>query len=210
MFFHGLESLDGSIIILANTDNLSRPYRLGDGDVLRSPVALAFYKHFIFEPQTGQAVPDIDWAAEDNPRNRISQFASEDLRKLLEKELESYQMLSESMRGVAELGQRIETRLAAGVDPEIYDAYVGQYQAPNELEAQIFTLMREGDVLYVETAEGARLELFPQSETSFFHLSLISEANDFEARFIPDETGQITQALIKAGGQEFILRRINS
>ena len=197
-----------TFIILANTDNLSRPYRLGDGDVLRSPVAMAFYKLFIFGPQTEQAVPDIDWAVEADPSNRIRQFADEELRELLEKELESYQMLSASMRGVEELGQRIETRLAVGVNPDVYNAYEGRYQAPDNLGAQIFTVMREDDTLYVETAEGAKLELLPQSESSFFHLSLIGEINDFEARFIPDETGQVTQAVIDAGSQEFILSRI--
>ncbi|NCF64476.1 MAG: serine hydrolase [Chloroflexi bacterium] len=196
-----------TFIILANTDNLGRSYRLGDGDVLRSPVALAFYKHFIFEPQTGQAVPDIDWAVEANPQKRIKQFASEDLRKLLEKELESYQMLAKSMRGVEDLGQRIETKLATDVNPAIYDAYVGHYQAPSDLGPQIFTLMRKDDALYVEIPQGARLELFPQSETSFFHLSL-EEINGFEASFITDETGEVRQAVIKADSREFVLEKI--
>jgi CubicO group peptidase (beta-lactamase class C family) len=50
-----------TFIILANTEYLSRPYDLGAGDVLRSPVALAFYKTFILEPQLGQPIPEVDW-----------------------------------------------------------------------------------------------------------------------------------------------------
>lgn len=196
-----------TLIILANTDNLSRPYRLGDGDVLRSPVALAFYERFVFEPRTGQAVPDIDWAAEANPTNRIRQYASEDLRDLLEKEFGSYQMLSESMHGVEELGRRIEGKLAADVDPKVYDAYVGRCEAPAELGAGIFTVTREDDRLYMESPEGPKLELFPQSETSFFHMSL-DGTDDFEVSFIQDEAGQVTQAVVEAGGREFTCKKI--
>jgi CubicO group peptidase (beta-lactamase class C family) len=191
-----------TFVILANTDNLSRPYRLGDGDVLRSPMALAFYKRFVFELRTGQAVPDVDWATVADPGNEIRQYDDEDLRNLLEKELESYQMLSESMRGVEQLGQRITARLAADVDPKVYDAYVGQCQAPAEWGAKTFTVMREDDALYMENSEGARFELFPQSETGFFHLSL-NGTDDFEVSFIQDEAGRVTEALVEVGGREF-------
>jgi CubicO group peptidase (beta-lactamase class C family) len=196
-----------TFIILANTDNLSRRYRLGDGDVLRSPMALAFYERFVFEPRTGQAVPDIDWAAEANPRSRIRQCTSEDLQGLLEKELESYQVLSESLRGVEQLGQRIAAKLATDVDPKVYDAYAGQCEAPAELGAQVFTVTREDARLYLEIPEGAKFELFPRSATSFFHMS-IGGTEEFEVTFIKDEAGRVTEAFVKVGGREFTCKMI--
>jgi CubicO group peptidase (beta-lactamase class C family) len=197
-----------TFIILANTDNLSRPYPLGDGDVLRSPVALAFYERFVFEPRTGQVVPDIDWAAEADPRNRIRQFADEDLRDLLTKELESHQMLSESTRRVEELGRRIAAKLATDVDPKVYDVYVGQWEVPPEYGAVTLPVTRKGDALYVENPDGGKFELFPQSETSFFHMSL-DGTDDFEVSFIQDEAGRVTQAVLEMSGQEITCTRIN-
>jgi CubicO group peptidase (beta-lactamase class C family) len=52
-----------AFIIFANSDNLSRPFWLGLGDVLRSPAAAAFVKYFITAERTGTAVPKIPWHA---------------------------------------------------------------------------------------------------------------------------------------------------
>jgi CubicO group peptidase (beta-lactamase class C family) len=196
-----------TFIILANTDNLSRPYRLGDGDVLHSPAALAFYERFVFEPRTGQAVPDIDWAAEAEPEKRLREHAHGELRELLAQELASSQMLTESMRGVQELEGQIAVKLATDVKPQVYDAYVGRWQAPTELGAGVYPVVREDEALYLETPDGLRLELFPQSETEFFHMSVVG-ANDFELTFVKDELGQATQAVVQRDAQEFTFHRV--
>jgi hypothetical protein len=52
-----------TFIIMANTDNLSRPTDLGAGDVTSSPVALAFLDTFVFTEIFGEALPEIDWKA---------------------------------------------------------------------------------------------------------------------------------------------------
>jgi hypothetical protein len=77
-----------TFIILANTAYLSRPYDLGAGDVLRSPVALAFYKTFILEPQLGGSIPKLDWTAGEGEIWRQLQAApNEAVRDFLGKEL---------------------------------------------------------------------------------------------------------------------------
>jgi CubicO group peptidase (beta-lactamase class C family) len=77
-----------TFIILANTEYLSRPYDLGAGDVLRSPVALAFYKTFILEPQLGQSIPEVDWtASEGKIWSQLKAMQNEEVRDFLEKEL---------------------------------------------------------------------------------------------------------------------------
>jgi len=56
-----------TLIVLANTDLLSRSYQAGHGDaadVLSSLVALAFYRRFVLAPRYDQPLPAIDWSAD--------------------------------------------------------------------------------------------------------------------------------------------------
>src|SRR5687767_9211616 len=52
-----------TFIIMANSDNLSRPTDLGSGDALSSPVGLAFLKTFIFPEKFGESISEISWNA---------------------------------------------------------------------------------------------------------------------------------------------------
>ncbi len=77
-----------TFIILANIDSLSRNYWLGDGDVLNSPVALTFYKTFIFQPRYGKPLPDIHWQAEEvDLVNQLKQYRGSDVQEILGREL---------------------------------------------------------------------------------------------------------------------------
>jgi CubicO group peptidase (beta-lactamase class C family) len=142
-----------TFILMGNTDNLSRPYRLGSGEVLPidSTLALAFYKIFIFEPQNGLVVPHIDWELE--AAEIIDQLrAVEDERQheILQRELLAYRKLfysvgrtdqAEKLLAVhehvyADPGARLENSAALlepGGDPWIYVPMPGM--------AQIITLL---------------------------------------------------------------------
>ncbi len=50
-----------TFIIMANSDNLSRPTDLGAGNALSSPVGMAFLKTFIFPEKFGESIPEISW-----------------------------------------------------------------------------------------------------------------------------------------------------
>lgn len=52
-----------TFIVMANSDNLSRPTDLGSGDALSSPVGMAFLKTFIFPEKFGEPIPEINWNA---------------------------------------------------------------------------------------------------------------------------------------------------
>ncbi|HEU4638893.1 MAG TPA: serine hydrolase, partial [Candidatus Binatia bacterium] len=52
-----------TFIIMANSDNLSRPTDLGAGNALSSAVAMAFLKTFIFPEKFGENIPEISWNA---------------------------------------------------------------------------------------------------------------------------------------------------
>lgn len=52
-----------TFIIMANSDNLSRPTDLGAGNALSSKVSMAFLRTFIFPDKFGESVPEISWDA---------------------------------------------------------------------------------------------------------------------------------------------------
>jgi CubicO group peptidase (beta-lactamase class C family) len=52
-----------TFIIMANSDNLSRPTDLGAGNALSSPVGMAFLKTFVFPEKFGESIPEISWNA---------------------------------------------------------------------------------------------------------------------------------------------------
>jgi CubicO group peptidase (beta-lactamase class C family) len=88
----------------------------------------------------------------------------------------------------------------AKVDPKIYDAYVGRYQlAPNI----IATFSRDGDRFWVQVTGQPKVEVFPESETSFF-----LKAVDATVRFLKDDTGKVTNVAIKQGGRDTKAKRL--
>ncbi|HEU4766391.1 MAG TPA: serine hydrolase domain-containing protein [Pyrinomonadaceae bacterium] len=52
-----------TFIIMANSDNLSRPTDLGAGNALSSPVGMAFLKTFVFPQKFGENISEISWTA---------------------------------------------------------------------------------------------------------------------------------------------------
>ena len=87
---------DLTFIVLANTQNMSRPFGLGlEGvSVLASPFALAFFKEFVLQPRYDQPLPDIDWTAgTDAVVSQLSEITDPGLRELYEGELWTYRKL---------------------------------------------------------------------------------------------------------------------
>jgi hypothetical protein len=66
-----------TFIIMANSDNLSRPTDLGAGNALTSAVSMAFLKTFIFPQKFGQSIPEISWNAPVTElKNRLNSAAA--------------------------------------------------------------------------------------------------------------------------------------
>jgi CubicO group peptidase (beta-lactamase class C family) len=88
-----------TFVIFANTDELSRPFRLGDGDVLNSPVALEFLKSFALKDGFSESIPQIDWDAEtDEIVSDLVQVGDAKVKELLKRELISNLMLNQRMK----------------------------------------------------------------------------------------------------------------
>ena len=101
--------------------------------------------------------------------------------------------------GVAEfyIPNLIPTRTAVKVDPAIFDAYVGQYQAdPNA----VLTVTREGDKLMAQQgSSGEKWEWLPESEVNFFAKGG-NRRQTFS--FVKDEKGQVTHLVVLIEGRE--------
>ena len=84
-------------------------------------------------------------------------------------------------------------RQAVKLDPALYDAYAGEY----ELRPG-FTLVitREGDHIFAQASGQPKLEIFPESPTSFF----LKEV-DAQLEFVRGEDGKVTAVRLHQGGQ---------
>src|SRR5687767_11452361 len=77
-----------TFIIMANSDNLSRPTDLGSGDALSSPVGMAFLKTFIFPEKFGESMPEISWTAPVTElKNQLNAAAGKPYADLYRKDL---------------------------------------------------------------------------------------------------------------------------
>ena len=104
-----------TFIAMANTDNLSRPTDLGAGDVLSSPVGMAFLETFIFPDKFGAPPPDINWQA--TPEALTAQLrglAQTPFADVYKKELQT------RTRVMTSVGRRDDARRLMRVYGELY------------------------------------------------------------------------------------------
>ena len=64
------------------------------------------------------------------------------------------------------------------IDPKIYDALVGRYQAAPTF---VLTVTREGDHLFVQATGQPRFEIFPEGPREYF-LKVVEAQIAFDAR----------------------------
>ena len=77
-----------TFVAFANTDYLSRPFGLGDGDVLNSPLAVAFLKTIALRERFSEPAPRIDYeAGADAIAGQLAAVADPTLKELLKREL---------------------------------------------------------------------------------------------------------------------------
>ena len=92
-------------------------------------------------------------------------------------------------------------RKAVKVDPALLEDYAGRYAANPEA---VFTVARDGDRLTGRAPNGETVALLPESDASFF-----VEGRDIQMVFERDKTGQVRHMVIRRGGEELRLERID-
>jgi hypothetical protein len=99
-----------TFIIMANSDNLSRPTDLGSGDALSSPVGMAFLKTFIFPEKFGETLPEIGWdAPAPELKNQLKLVAGKPYADLYAKELVTKFRIRQSVGRATEAAKLMET-----------------------------------------------------------------------------------------------------
>ena len=86
------------------------------------------------------------------------------------------------------------------IDAKVFDAYVGEYElAPGF----ILTVSREGDKFMTQATGQPKIEIFPESETTF-------SPRTFPAKltFVKDADGKVTSVLLNQGGREINGKKI--
>jgi CubicO group peptidase (beta-lactamase class C family) len=173
-----------SFILLANSDGLSAPFRLGGGDLAGSAFANTFLRLFIFEGALGRTLPDPSWSQpHDRFKAEIEQFVKRTGNYHYEAELVAHNFLS---RWLDE--RRSAARKEIKLDPNTYHSYAGQY----EIEpGRVPTVTMEGDRLFVSGFGFPKVEAFPEAEDKFFLKAL-----DMRLTFVKDHAGRATRVEI--------------
>ncbi|MBA3322229.1 MAG: beta-lactamase family protein, partial [Pyrinomonadaceae bacterium] len=121
-----------TFIAMANTDNLSRPTDLGAGDILSSPVGLAFLKGFIFPEKFGEEMPVVNWqSAPEVLKAQVSRLSKKPYADVYKKELQA------RTRVLASVGRLEESRRLMGVYGELYLKPLPEDLAKKTVIAQI-------------------------------------------------------------------------
>ena len=95
-----------TFIIMANSDNLSRPTDLGSGNVLSSPVGMAFLKTFVFPEKFGETVSEINWSAPAAElKNQLSAIAAKPYADVYRTDLVSRVRVYQSVGRAADTSQ---------------------------------------------------------------------------------------------------------
>jgi CubicO group peptidase (beta-lactamase class C family) len=118
-------------------------------------------------------------------------------------------VLSNSSTDIKDIGMHLleeqyklrKVRKSVTIDPRLLDDYVGRY-TPNPHLVCIVT--REGDKLMIEAAGSGKLELLPESESSFF-----MRVMDGLFSFVRDEDGKVNQLTLRQGGRENVATKID-
>jgi C-terminal processing protease CtpA/Prc/Flp pilus assembly protein TadD len=93
-------------------------------------------------------------------------------------------------------------RLEAGpapADPQAYDAYAGSYDSPMGL----IEVTRHGDKLFAQPAGASKEELTPETD-GVFKVAAVGA----RFTFVKDESGRVTQAVIRVGDQEIKAKKV--
>ena len=116
---------------------------------------------------------------------------------------EGYDLAEEIIRGIAKEYDWLDflgpAKVLAQVNPQIYNLYSGEYELePNFL----LKIIKHQDRLYVQAPEQPEIEMFPESETTFF-------CKEIEAQitFAKNNAGQVTHLVLNQQG-EYLAKKL--
>lgn len=81
-------------------------------------------------------------------------------------------------------------RVSIGLDPKVYDEYVGTYKHEDGF---LLSIIKEDNRLFAKPDGQRKIELFPESKTEFFHKMI-----DVQITFIKDDFGKISRLVLRS------------
>ena len=90
-------------------------------------------------------------------------------------------------------------RMEVEVSEEILAAYVGIYELTPDFR---ITVTLEGRQLQMQPTGGAKIKIFPESETEFFLLF------DAQITFVLDYSGEVTELIVHENGADQVVKRL--
>ena len=156
-----------TFIIMANSDNLSRPTDLGSGDALSSPVGMAFLKTFIFPEKFGESISEVNWNAPVTElKSQLNAVTEKPYADLYRKDLVSKFRIYQSVGRATDAGQLMRTYGQLYSKPMPTDlvklpviAQIVQV-LDNEDKSEAFSLSSSQDVRIFAIGEGQAGEMF--------------------------------------------------
>lgn len=137
-------------------------------------------------------------------RQRIARYVDDDVCIVVLSNIETAPVDKISMDLAAIVfGEEYEVskeRMAAEVNPRIYDAYVGQYELAPDL---IVTVTKENNRLFAQATGQPEFELYPESETKFF-----ARVANIQVTFVKNEKGEVTQLIVHQEGTDTAAKKI--
>lgn len=163
-----------TLIVLANTDLLSRCWNSTGGDVLDSPVAAAFYKWLVVAPESGGEMPTLDYGQDDQAvLGALRQVQNEEQRDILYREYSARKGIAAALGDLQMQVKALHTvihraqELYATVNTTAWQGYAGDYTFA-EAGGTVAHISYEGGRLYASQGAEPPQELLPLSESRFF------------------------------------------
>ena len=156
-----------TFIIMANSDNLSRPTDLGAGNAQSSAVAMAFLKTFIFPEKFGTSIPEISWNAPvAELKNQLKGIATNQYADLYRTDLATKIRIYQSVGRAAEATQLM--KMYGEIYAKPMPADLGKLPVlaqivqvlDNEDKTVAFSLAKSQDVRIFAIGEGQGGEMF--------------------------------------------------
>jgi CubicO group peptidase (beta-lactamase class C family) len=183
-----------SLIMLANSDGLSKPFALGNGNLFNSSFALSFFRNFI-APSSGKIT--VDWNV-DSARfqSQVLAFDQKDETRVVD-EQNSFNLINKYL-----LGRVARVRKEIPADPRLLNEYAGTYELlPSPLKFSVVDkkFMLETSLLT------SKVELYCESENRFF-LKILN----VQIEFIRNQAGLVDECILYLDGNKYRCTKLSN
>lgn len=172
-------------------------YPDGRSEVLLNVPAYSFNWQMAYRPQAPIHIPagskiQVTGYFDNSAKNKFNPDPAQAVRQ---GEPTYDEMMMGFMDYTAEKPQNL-----AKVDPQVFDAYVGNYDFGNN---RTYVVSREGNRYFGQAAKNPKRELFPVSETSFFITEVESQVT-----FVKNEKGEVVELIYDQNESQRHCKRI--